>query len=64
MAKLAEDGEPIDVVLLPQVLGNDIAEIGGIEYLSSLVDGCVPENIAAYVRHMRRAALHRTRKGR
>jgi len=62
MAKLAEDGEPIDVVLLPQVLGNDIAEIGGIEYLSSLVDGCVPENIAAYVRHMRRAALHRTLK--
>jgi hypothetical protein len=59
MRNLAESGRPIDMVTLSDELGrhDEIEAIGGVAYLSSLIDG-VPDrpSIAHYVTMVRTAA--------
>jgi DnaB-like helicase N terminal domain/AAA domain len=55
MAAMFEDQRPVDLITLNSELGAN----GDAAYLSSLVDHALPENFAAYVRHVRRASRER-----
>lgn len=62
MLRLAGEGRPVDLVTLPDALGADLERVGGLAYISRLVDG-IPRttNVGYYARivrqHARRRAL-------
>jgi len=62
MVELREAGKPIDMILLSEELSrhNEVEAIGGVAYLSSLLDG-VPDrpSILAYVKIVREKAMLR-----
>lgn len=55
MAEMFESGESVDLLTVNDALG----EKADVAYLSSLLDGCVPENVPAYVRRIKQAAISR-----
>jgi replicative DNA helicase len=59
MCAMFEDQRPVDVVTLADAIGSHLEKAGGPDYLSGLLDGCVPENAGAYVKTIRRAAFKR-----
>jgi putative DNA primase/helicase len=63
MQDLAETGQPIDMITLVDELGrhNEVEAIGGVAYLSSLIDG-VPDrpSIAHYIQSLQENATRRT----
>lgn len=62
MRELAESGRPIDPITLVAALtsDNEVQRIGGVEYLSSLIDNVVERpNIAHYVKIVKERALRR-----
>jgi hypothetical protein len=54
MAAMFQDQRPVDLITLGTEFA-DLDKCGGPGYLSDLVDGCVPQNAAAYVRQIRKA---------
>jgi DnaB-like helicase N terminal domain/AAA domain/Homeodomain-like domain len=61
IAAMFEDQRPVDVITLTEELArlNQLEGCGGEEYIASLLDDVVPENIAAYVRSVRTSAVER-----
>lgn len=59
MARVVEDGGTIDLVCLADRLNAQLEEIGGIDYLSALVEHCLPANISEYVRAIKEGSLRR-----
>jgi len=61
MAAMFEDQQPVDEITLSQELEdrNELAAIGGREYISDLDYGVVPENITEHIKSVRQASLER-----
>ncbi len=61
IAAMFEDQRPVDCVTLTMELAqlNKLDRCGGPEYIGSLMEVCIPENIKAYVRAVRAAAQDR-----
>jgi len=61
IAAMFEDQRPVDLITVTTELAqlNQLDRCGGPEYVASLIDHAVPENIASYVRTVRRAAVER-----
>lgn len=61
MAQLTEDGQPIDQVVLCNLLKNrgELESIRGAAYIPGLIDGCVPERAPFYAEIIRKAAASR-----
>ncbi len=61
MAAMFEDQRPVDLITLTEDLArlNQLESCGGPAYISSLINHAMPENIAAYIRSVRNAAIER-----
>ena len=64
MSDLRESGKPIDLLMLSECLAlrNELEAIGGVAYLSSLIDGAVPlpEHVAHHVATIQEPAQRRS----
>ena len=64
MSDLQESGKPIDMLMLSECLAlrNELEAVGGVAYLSSLIDGAVPlpEHVAHHVATIQEAAKRRS----
>jgi archaellum biogenesis ATPase FlaH len=61
MAAMFEDQRPVDLVTVTGELAqlHQLESCGGAAYVASLIEHALPENIAAYVRSVRNAAIER-----
>src|SRR5437667_6152813 len=61
MAAMFEDQRPVDLITVTTELAqiNQLEGCGGHAYIGSLIEHALPENIAAYVRSVRNAAIER-----
>ena len=61
MAAMFEDQRPVDptTVMMELAQVNQLEGCGGHAYIGSLIEHALPENIAAYVRSVRNAAIER-----
>jgi hypothetical protein len=62
MQAMTQAGQTIDLTILVAQLEahNELDRVGGVEYIASLVDGCVPENLKAYVKGIKEAYNRRS----
>src|SRR2546422_11392238 len=61
MAAMFEDHRPVDLVTVTTELAqlHQLESCGGAGYMASLIEHALPENVAAYVRSVRKAAVER-----